>query len=158
MYRCLLDTTMKSMCIDYYISGDSNQKYHKGDFQYCIKRRERTVQKKTRKVISNIPMGFHVLVEDESIFIHDALVRRRMWVPEGKRPIVVTTGSHQKTCIFGVLSIDARRQLFRQYDTFDRYTFFLDYLKKLQNKFHKVMLFLDRAPQHYRSIIVRKYF
>ena len=34
---------------------------------------------------------------------------------------------------------------------------FLDYLKKLQNKFHKVILFLDRAPQHYRSIIVRKH-
>ena len=101
-------------------------------------------------------MGFTVLVEDESIFIHDALVRRRMWVPEGKRPIVIMTGSHQKTCVFGALSIDGR-QLFRQYDTFDRFTF-LDYLKKLQNKFHKVILFLDRAAQHYRSIIVRKYF
>lgn len=101
-------------------------------------------------------MGFNVLVEDESIFIHDALVRRRMWVPEGKRPIVIMTGSHQKTCVFGALSIDGR-QLFIQYDTFDRFTF-LDYLKKLQNKFHKVILFLDRAAQHYRSIIVRKYF
>ena len=29
-----------------------------------------------------------------------------MWMPKGKRPIVVTTGSHQKTCVFGVLSID----------------------------------------------------
>jgi hypothetical protein len=64
-----------------------------------------------------------------------------MWVPEGKRPIVIMTGSHQKTCVFGALSIDG-----------------LDYLKKLQNKFHKVILFLDRAAQHYRSIIVRKYF
>ena len=81
-----------------------------------------------------------------------------MWIPKGKRPIVVTTGSHQKTCVFGILlSIDVRRQLFRQYDTFDCYTF-LDHLKKLQNKFHKVILFLDRAPQHYRSIIVRKHF
>jgi transposase len=124
--------------------------------QHCFKRKERTVQKKTEKVISNIPMGFTVLVEDESIFIHDALVRRRMWVPEGKRPIVIMTGSHQKTCVFGALSIDGR-QLFIQYDTFDRFTF-LDYLKKLQNKFHKVILFLDRAAQHYRSIIVRKYF
>ncbi|MGB8025733.1 MAG: hypothetical protein WCF06_15620 [Nitrososphaeraceae archaeon] len=47
-----------------------------------------------------------------------------MWIPKGKRPIVVTTGSHQKTCVFGVLSIDGR-QLFRRYDTFDRYTFIL---------------------------------
>ena len=43
------------------------------------------------------------MVEDESVFLHDALIRRRMWAPEGKRPIVVTTGSHQKTCVFGTL-------------------------------------------------------
>jgi transposase len=62
-----------------------------------------------------------------------------MWVPEGKRPIVVATGSHQKTCVFGALCIDGR-------------------LKKLQSKFHKVIiLFLDKAPQHYRSIKVRKH-
>ena len=34
---------------------------------------------------------------------------------------------------------------------------FLEYLKELQSKFHKVILFLDRAPQHCRSIKVRKY-
>ena len=123
--------------------------------KYCFKQRKETVQKKVEGIISRIPEGFTVAVEDESIFIHDILIRR-MWTPEGKRPIVTVTGSHQKTCVFGVLSIDGR-QLFRRYDTFDRYTF-LDYLKKLQNKFHKVILFLDRAPQHYRSIIVRKHF
>ena len=150
-------STMKSISIDYYTSGDSNQNYHKKEIcQYCIKRREgRTVQKKAEKVISNILMGFTVVVEDESIFIHDALVRR-MWVPEGKRPIVITTGSHQKTHVFGALSIDGK-QLFIQYSAFDRFTF-LAYLKKLQNKFHKVILFLDRAAQHYRSMVVKKYF
>jgi transposase len=127
-------------------------------YQYCFKRRERTIQKNAKEIISNVSKeeGFTVVVvEDESIFIHDAVVRRRMWVPEGKRPIVVTTGSHQKTCVFGALCIDGR-QFFRQYNAFDCYTF-LDYLKKLQNKFHKVMLFLDKAPQHYRSIKVRKH-
>lgn len=79
-----------------------------------------------------------------------------MWTPEGKRPIVVTSGSHQKTCVFGALCIDGR-QLFRQYSTFDRFTF-LDYMKKLQKKFHKVILFMDRAPQHSRSINIRKHF
>jgi hypothetical protein len=51
-------------------------------------------------------------VEDESIFIHDALIRRRMWTPEGKRPIVTVTGSHQKTCVFGTITIDGK-QLFQ---------------------------------------------
>jgi transposase len=108
------------------------------------------------KVISNISEeGFTVVVEDESIFIHDAMVKKRMWTPKEMHPIVVRTGSHQKTCVFGALCIDGR-QLFRQYGTFDRFTF-LDYLKKLQNKFHKAILFMDRAAQHYRSKKVRAY-
>jgi len=127
-------------------------------YQYCFKRRERTIQKNAKEIISYLSKEerFTVVVEDESIFIHDGVVRRRMWVPEGKRPIVVTTGSHQKTCVFGALCIDERRQFFRQYNAFDCNTF-VDYLKKLQNKFHKVMLFLDKATQHYRSIKVRKH-
>ena len=126
--------------------------------QHCIKRRERRVQKKTREIISNIPKDFTIAVEDESIFVHDVVVRRRMWIPKGKRPIVVTTGSHQKTCVFGVLSIDEEDSYSDDMIPLIVIHSFLDYLKKLQNKFHKVILFLDRAPQHYRSIIVRKHF
>jgi hypothetical protein len=71
------------------------------------------------------------------------------------------TGSYQKTCAFGALCIDGggrRRQFFRQYDSFNQYTF-LDYIKHMQNKFSggKLILFIDRAHQHYRSKIVRKY-
>jgi DDE superfamily endonuclease len=103
-----------------------------------------------------MPKGFTIVVEDESVFVHDALVRRRMWIPKGKCPIVSYYWFTSETCVFGVLSSIDGRQLFRQYDTFDCYTF-LDYLKKLQNKFHKMMLFLDKASQHYRSIKVRKH-
>jgi len=39
------------------------------------------------------------------------------------------------------------RQLFRQYDVFDQYAF-IDYLKQLQRRFGKVILFTDRARQH----------
>jgi hypothetical protein len=35
-----------------------------------------------------MPKGFTIVVEDESEFVHDALVRRRMWIPKGKRLIV----------------------------------------------------------------------
>ena len=68
-----------------------------------------------------------------------------MWTPKGKRPIVLTSGSHQKTCVFGALCIDGR-QFFRQYSTFNQDTF-LQYLKELQRKFRKLILFLDRAAQ-----------
>jgi transposase len=78
-----------------------------------------------------------------------------MWTPTGKRPIVVTTGSLQKTRVFGTITLDGR-QLFRQYKTFDQYSF-ISYLGELKRKFHKLILFLDRAPQHYRSKRVRAY-
>ena len=38
-----------------------------------------------------------------------------MRTPEGIRPIVTVTGSHQRTCVFGTITIDGK-QLFRQYD------------------------------------------
>ncbi|MGA8080953.1 MAG: hypothetical protein WB988_03755, partial [Candidatus Nitrosopolaris sp.] len=55
------------------------------------------------------------------------------------RPIVITTGSHKKTCRFGTITFDGR-QLFRQYDTFDQYSF-ISYLRELKGKFHKLILF-----------------
>ena len=78
-----------------------------------------------------------------------------MWVPKGKRPIVTVTGSHQRTCVFGTLTVDGK-QFFRQYDVFNQSSF-LKYLKELHRKFRKVLLFLDRAPQHHSSVIITKY-
>lgn len=68
---------------------------------------------------------------------------------------MTTTGSHQKTCVFGVLSIDGR-QLFRQYDYFNEDTFLL-YLNEIKRKFCRFVIFLDRATQHYRSSKVKEY-
>jgi transposase len=92
---------------------------------------------------------------DESIFIHESLVRRKTWTADRIRPIVTITGSHQRTCVFGALCIDGR-QFFRQYESFNQYTF-LDYLIQMQRRFGKLILFIDRARQHHRSIIVREY-
>jgi len=54
---------------------------------------------------------------DESVVIHDAIARK-VWAPMGLRPICVVTGSHQRTVLFGALSLDGR-QLFRQYASFN---------------------------------------
>jgi DDE superfamily endonuclease len=147
---------MKLMSIGYYTSRDSNQKYPKRDLSILHQRKRKKSSKKAEKVISNIPEGFTVVVvEDESIFVHDALIRRKIWTPTGIHLIIVTTGSHQKTCVFGTITLDGQ-QLFRQYKTFDQ-TSFISYLGELKRKFHKMILFLDRAPQHYRSKRVRAY-
>ena len=78
-----------------------------------------------------------------------------MWTIEGVRPVVTSTGSHQKTSIFGTISMDGR-QFFRQYNAFNQYVF-LKYLKQLEKKFGRLILFIDRAPEHYRSIKVKKH-
>ena len=80
-----------------------------------------------------------------------------MWTRKGMRPVVTITGSHQKTCVFGVLSSNGI-QFIRQYSCLFDQDMFLQYLKELQWKFRKLILFLDRAGlQHYRSIKVRKH-
>lgn len=78
-----------------------------------------------------------------------------MWTADRVRPIVTMTGSHQRTCVFGTLCINGR-QFFRQYESFNQYTF-LDYLKQVQKKFGKLILFIDRARQHHRSIMIKEY-
>ncbi|HEY6537393.1 MAG TPA: IS630 family transposase [Candidatus Nitrosocosmicus sp.] len=93
-----------------------------------------------------ISKGFTIAVQDESIFVHDTLVKRKLWLPKGIRPVVTITGSHQRTCVFGALTLKGR-QLFRQYDKFNQDTF-LDYLKQIKKKLGKFVLFTDRARQH----------
>lgn len=78
-----------------------------------------------------------------------------MWTVDRVRPIVTMTGSHQRTCVFGTLCINGR-QFFRQYESFNQYTF-RDYLKQVQKKFGKLILFIDRASQHHRSVMIKEY-
>ena len=91
---------------------------------------------------------------DESIFIQDIQVKR-IWAVKGRRPIRLVTGSHSRTVVFGVMSIEGR-QMFRQYGKFNKHTF-LDFLKKVHRKFRKFYPFMDRASQHYKAKNVRRY-
>ncbi len=100
--------------------------------------------------------GWKLLVQDESIFIHDSIMakRKRRWILKEKRPIVTVIGSHSKTIVYGVLSLDGK-QLFRQYDRFDSHSF-MAYLDEVKKKFNKFIMFVDRASQH-RARIVKEY-
>ena len=99
--------------------------------------------------------GFTIVSLDESFFFYDSLVRR-VWIDEKKRPIVIVTGSHKHSCIFGAISIEGN-QLFRQHDKFNGDTF-LKFLKIIHTKFSKCYLFMDKASPHYKSKKVLKYF
>ena len=96
---------MKFISIGYYTNGVSVLRFQERDLSILHQTKKRSSSKKGQENnLSHIPKGFTVAVEDESIFVHDALIRR-MWTPKGKRPIVTVTGSHQKTCVFGTLTI-----------------------------------------------------
>lgn len=59
---------------------------------------------------------FNLVFIDESFIFYDSLVRRVVWIEDGKRPVVRVTGSHKHSCLFGAMSMEGRKQLFRQYD------------------------------------------
>jgi transposase len=98
--------------------------------------------------------NFTIVSLDESFFFYDSLVKRA-WIEEGKRPVVRIAGSHQYSCLFGAVDIKGK-QLFRQYDKFNIYTF-PDFLKIIHHKFPRCYLFMDKASPHYRSKKVKDY-
>ena len=57
--------------------------------------------------------------------------------------------------MFGAISLEGK-QLFRQFEKFDEDTFY-EFLKQIHYKFPKCYLFLDKAPQHYKSHKIKKY-
>jgi hypothetical protein len=77
-------------------------------------------------------------------------VSRYVWAKRGREVLVLTTGSHKRTCLFGALSIDGR-QLFRQRDNIDGENF-LAYLEELKRKFAPMLLFLDISNPHYTHV------
>jgi DDE superfamily endonuclease len=106
-------------------------------------------------VLDNLPKGFTAVSLDESFFFFDSLVRK-VWIFKTTRPVVRITGSHQQSCLFGAICLDGR-QLFRQYNRFNEDTF-CEFLKQIHHKFPKCYVFLDKAPQHYKSHKIKKYF
>ena len=72
--------------------------------------------------------------------------KKGFWIDESKRPIVRVTDSHKHSCIFGAISMEGNH-LFRDSMTINGDTF-LDYLKKIHDKFPKCYLFMDKASHH----------
>ena len=81
---------------------------------------------------------------------------KKVWICKDSRPIVTITGSHRNLSLFGAISLKGK-QLFRIYERFNENTFY-EFLKQIHYKFPRCYLFLDKAPQHYRSSKIRKYF
>jgi len=78
-----------------------------------------------------------------------------VWAKKGSKPIVLTTGSHRRTCLFGTVSLNGR-QLFRQYHTINGENF-LAYTRELKRRFGAFLIFLDKSAPHHRDEQVRRW-
>jgi putative transposase len=68
------------------------------------KKDKRKFKKRVKQILSRLKTGWNVIVQDESIFVYDYLIRRKKWVAADKRPILTVTGSRKRTIAFGSLS------------------------------------------------------
>ena len=95
--------------------------------------------------MARVKKPWKVVVEDESIFVYDVKLRC-VWARKGSKPVIITTGSHRRTVLFGALAEDGT-QLFRQKPNADSNNF-ISYMDELRSKYPYMILFLDRATWH----------
>ena len=97
--------------------------------------------------------GYTVCVQDEAVCMADARLRKGIYTPKGVRGVYTYTGSHSKTIVFGLITLDGKG-FFRRYGPFTGKEF-VEFLKAACERFGKVLMITDGAPQH-RSKFVRE--
>ena len=75
-------------------------------YKYCFNKGQKEIQKRVKQILSSLKSGWTILVQDESIFVYDYVIRRKKWISAEKRPIVTVTGSRKRTIVFGCLSLE----------------------------------------------------
>ena len=75
--------------------------------------------------------------------------------PKGVRGVYTYTGSHSKTIVFGLITLDGEG-FFQRYGSFTGKEF-VEFLKAACERFGKILMITDGAPQH-RSKLVREEF
>lgn len=107
-------------------------------------------RRKIRRLIKEKrDQGYVIGVQDETIVTADARPHR-MYTKKTGAPISVT-GSYSKTIVFGFITTD-NSGFFERYERFTKVEF-TDFLWKVHQKFGKVLIIADRAPQHKARIV-----
>ena len=97
--------------------------------------------------------GYTVCVQGEAICVADARLRKGAYTPKGVRGVYTYTGSHSKTVVFGLITLDGEG-LFQRYGSFTGKEF-VELLKAACERFGKILMITDGAQQH-RSRFVRE--
>ena len=122
----------------------------------ATRRAVRRWQGRIRRRISRLKgLGYAVVVQDESVFTHDAQMRAKYWSREEVPIHVPYTGSHRRIVAYGAIS-DNDERFVRTHPKFNAGTF-VSYLAELRKRFGKVAVIADRVPQH-TARVVRRFF
>ena len=97
--------------------------------------------------------GYTACVQDKAICVADARLRKGVYTPKGVRGVYTYTGSHSKTIVFGLITLDGEG-FFQRYGSFTGKEF-VEFLKAACERFGEVLMITDGAPQH-RSKFVRE--
>ncbi len=73
---------------------------------------------------------------NESIFVYDVTVRRKLWLPKGIRPVLQIQVHIKGGHVYLVHSLWKVNTYLDQYDMFNQDTF-LDYLKQVKKRLRK---------------------
>jgi len=95
-----------------------------------------------------------IVTEDESIFTYDVKITS-VWAIKGSKPRILSTGSKRKIVWFGAVAENGTH-VFRQYETANTDSF-LNFLQILLKKYPKMILFLDKASYHKKSLRTKKF-
>ena len=90
--------------------------------------------------------GYAACVQDEAICMADARFRKGIYTSKGVCGVYTYTGSHSKTIVSGLITIDGEG-FFRRYGSFTGKEF-VEFLKAACERFGKVLMITDGAPQH----------
>ncbi|MCY4491976.1 MAG: hypothetical protein OXC46_11050 [Thaumarchaeota archaeon] len=104
-----------------------------------------------RRISLLLEKGFVILSYNEVIFIDDPALGKKYWSNVGEPIITTYKKSHNKVVAYDSITHDGRH-FFRMYNKFNK-DIALNYLKKLKNRFGKIAIVMDRAPQHKTMIV-----
>ena len=117
------------------------------------KRRIRRFQKSMKKQIPKLEDDeYTICVQDETIVIADSRARKGVYTQHGVRAIYTYSGDHRKTIVYGILTAKGEGY-FERHDKFNKETF-EKFLRSAHQKFGKLLMILDRAPQHRAKVVL----
>ena len=82
--------------------------------------------------------GYTACVQDEAICVADARLRKGVYTPKGVRGVYTYTGSHSKTVVLGLITLDGEG-FFRRYGSFTGKEF-VEFLKAACERFGKILM------------------